>query len=186
MHRDDWNQRINFVSKQSKRTKKYFFCESIMKKLFSWRIFTSFGLFLSFFMILISGVILYIGPSGRGPGAMGWSMIGLTKPEWQNQHIIFGFAFSLIALFHLFAINWKAFFSYLKAKSSEGVRAPGELLAIIVLSLLFGIGTYHKVQPFSGVLEFGRTISKSWEGQKTQFPGRQQRSGNIIDTRGNP
>jgi hypothetical protein len=80
--------------------------EHNMKKSFSWRILISFGLFLSFFMILTSGVMLYIGPSGRGPGATGWSMIGLTKPEWQNQHIIFGFAFSLMALFHLFLINW--------------------------------------------------------------------------------
>jgi len=156
-----------------------------MKQLFSWRIFTSFGLFLSFFMILISGVILYIGPSGRGPGAMGWSMIGLTKPEWQNQHIIFGFAFSLISLFHLFAINWKAFFSYLKTKSTDGTRRSVELLAIIVLSLLFGIGTYNKVQPFSGILDFGRSISKSWEGPKMQSPERQQRSGTIINSRGN-
>ena len=139
-----------------------------MKNTFSWRIFISFGLCLSFFMILVSGVILYIGPSGRGPGATGWSMIGLTKPEWQNQHIIFGFFFSLIALFHLMVINWKAFFSYLKTRGREGLSRPGELLVIIILALLFGIGTYFKVQPFSGILEFGRSISKSWEGTTLQ------------------
>ena len=151
-----------------------------MKNTFSWRILISFGLFLSFFMILISGVILYIGPSGRGPVATGWSMIGLTKPEWQNQHIIFGFAFSLIALCHLLVINWKAFFSYLKTKGREGLRSPGELLAIMILALLFGIGTYYKVQPFSGILDFGKTISKSWEGKTTQPPGN-RRSGDVLN-----
>ena len=145
-----------------------------MKNIFSWRVLISFGLFLSFFMILVSGVILYIGPSGRGPGATGWSMIGLTKPEWQNQHIIFGFAFSLIALFHLLVINWKAFFSYLKTRGREGLSRPGELLVIIILALLFGVGTYFKVQPFSGILELGKTISKSWEGTTTQSGGMQR------------
>jgi hypothetical protein len=156
-----------------------------MKKSFSWRIFTSFGLFLSFFMILVSGVILYIGPSGRGPGAAGWSMIGLTKPEWQSQHIIFGFVFSLISLCHLFLINWKTFFSYLKTKTTEGLRSPAELLVILVFSLLFGIGTYYKVQPFSGILEFGKSISKSWEGKATQSIEPQQRSNSLPDSRTN-
>lgn len=141
-----------------------------MKKKYSWRIFTSFGLFISFFMILVSGVILYIGPSGRGVSKVPWTLIGLTKPEWQNEHIIFGFAFSLLSLFHLLAMNWKAFFSYLKTKTTAGLNSPGELITIIVLSLLFGVGTYYKVQPFSGVLEFGKSISKSWEGYNNAAP----------------
>lgn len=157
-----------------------------MKKSFSWRIFTSFGLFLSFFMILVSGVILYIGPSGRSPGAVGWSMIGLTKPEWQSQHIIFGFVFSLISLCHLFLINWKTFFSYLKTKTTEGLKSPAEFLVIIVLVLLSGIGTYYKVQPFSGILEFGKSISKSWEGKTTQSIEKQRGPNSLPDSRTNP
>lgn len=155
-----------------------------MKKSFSWRIFVSFGLFLSFLMLLVSGVILYMGPSGRGPSAFVWHIIGLTKPEWQNQHIIFGFAFIILSLFHLLVINWKAFFSYLKTKATEGLRSPGELIVIIVLSLLFGIGTYAKIQPFSGILEFGKSISKSWDGGKTGQPGGQQRSDDAQKNQG--
>ena len=152
-----------------------------MNKFFNWRIFISFGLFLFFFMVLVSGVILYIGPSGRSPKATVWRMIGLTKSEWQNQHIIFGFAFSLTSLFHLFISNWKVFFSYLNTKATVGLRSPGELLVIIILSLLFGFGTYYNVQPFSGILEFGKSISKSWEGKTTQPPDSQQRGSTKFD-----
>jgi magnesium-transporting ATPase (P-type) len=133
-----------------------------MSRFFRWRFFISFGLFIALFVILISGVILYIGPSGKAPTPVVWRMIGLTKPEWQNQHIIFGFAFSLLALFHLFLINWKAFFSYLKIKSQESLKKPVELIFIIVLALYVGIGTFYKIQPFSTILEFGKSISKSW------------------------
>ncbi len=160
-----------------------------MNKSFNWRVFVSFGLFLSFFMILVSGVILYIGPSGRGPKATGWHIIGLTKSEWQNQHIIFGLAFSLISLFHLFISNWKVFFSYLNTQTTGGLKNTGELFVIIILFFLFSFGTYFNVQPFSGILEFGKSISKSWEGKTTQPPDSQQRGStklNGVDGRVTP
>jgi hypothetical protein len=79
-----------------------------MNKSFSWRIFTSFGLFLSFFMILVSGVILFIFPGSRGSNVV-WEMAGLTKPAWQNQHIIFGFAFSCSLSVIFFSLTGKPF-----------------------------------------------------------------------------
>ena len=132
-----------------------------MQKSYSWRVFTSFGLFLSFFMLLVSGVILYIFPA-RSPGVI-WELAGLTKPAWQDQHIIFGFAFSLLSLGHLFFVNWNAFLSYLKTKTSQGMQRPAELLTIIILSLVVGFGTYFSIQPFSAILDFGKKISNSWE-----------------------
>ncbi len=139
-----------------------------MKKSFSWRVFTSFGLFLSFFMLLVSGVILYIFP-GRTPGFI-WEMGGLTKPAWQNQHIIFGFAFSLLSLGHLFLINWHAFLSYLKTKTTQGMERPAELLTILMLSLVVGFGTFFNILPFSAILEFGKKISNSWTPKEKQAP----------------
>jgi len=97
-------------------------------------------------------------------------MIGLTKRGWQNQHIIFGFSFLILSLFHLFFINWKAFLSYLKSKGSEGLKSPGELLTIIILSSFFAIGTSFDIEPFSAVIKFGDAISNSWEQQEKQAP----------------
>ena len=107
-----------------------------MKKSFSWRVFISFGLFIAVLMMLVSGVILYISPPGRVANWTDWRMIGLTKRGWQNQHVIFGFAFLILSLFHLFFINWKAFLSYLKSKTNEGLKSPGELLTIISFCLV--------------------------------------------------
>ncbi len=152
-----------------------------MKRSFSWRVFTSFGLFLSFIAILLSGVLLYIFP-GRAPGFV-WEILGLSKPAWQNQHIIFGFAFSILSLCHLFFINWKAFFSYLKSKTKEGLQSSRELLVISVLALLCGFGTYFKIQPFSGILELGKSISNSWDkkGEQQSPDKRVERSGDSQE-----
>lgn len=141
-----------------------------MKKTFSWRVFISFGLFIAFFMLLVSGVILYISPPGRVANWTDWRMIGLTKTGWQNQHIIFSFAFAILSIFHLFFINWKAFLSYLKTKTTAGLKKPLELFTILLLSLLFGFGTSFRIQPFAAIINFGKGISNSWERKEQQAP----------------
>ena len=141
-----------------------------MKKAFNWRIFISFGLVLSFIMLLVSGIILYIAPPGRVANWTDWQMLGLTKSGWQNQHSVFGFAFALLSLFHLFVINWKAFLSYLKTKTTEGLKSPKELFSSLLLFLLFGVGTYFVIQPFSAIIDFGNNISESWEQRDKQPP----------------
>jgi DNA-binding phage protein len=141
-----------------------------MKKSFSWRVFVSFGLFIALFMMLVSGVILYVSPPGRVANWSDWQMLGLTKRGWLNQHTIFGFAFVILSLFHLFFINWKAFLSYLKSKTAQGLKSPVELLSIITLSAFFGLGTSFDIQPFSAVIKFGNTISNSWERKDKAAP----------------
>jgi len=141
-----------------------------MKKKFCWRSFISLGLFIALLMMLVSGVILYISPPGRVANWTDWRMIGLTKRGWQNQHTIFGFAFVLLSLFHLFFINWKAFLCYLKLKSSEGFTRPAELVAITFIALIFAIGTHVDMPPFSEIITFGDAITNSWERREQQAP----------------
>jgi hypothetical protein len=152
-----------------------------MKKSFSWRIFISFGLLLSFLMLLVSGVILYISPPGRVANWTDWRMLGLTKTGWENQHAIFGFAFAILSIFHLFFINWKAFLSYLKTKTGEGLKNPKELFGSVVLALIFGIGTFYALQPFSAVIDFGNSISESWERRDRQPPVPHAESMTLVE-----
>ncbi|MBN1279957.1 MAG: DUF4405 domain-containing protein [Chlorobium sp.] len=141
-----------------------------MKKKFSWRIFISFALLLSFLMLLVSGVILYIAPPGRVANWTDWRMLGLTKTGWSNQHAIFGFAFAILSIFHLFFINWKAFLSYLKTKTAQGLKSPAELFSSIFLALLCGFGTFYAIQPFEAIIDFGNNVSASWEKRESQPP----------------
>jgi hypothetical protein len=152
-----------------------------MKKSFSWRIFISFGLLLSFLMLLVSGVILYISPPGRVANWTDWRMLGLTKTGWENQHAIFGFAFAILSLFHLFFINWKAFLSYLKTKTGEGLKSPKELFGSVVLALIFGTGTFYALQPFSAVIDFGNSVSESWERRDRQPPVPHAESMTLVE-----
>lgn len=141
-----------------------------MKKSFNWRIFISFGFLLAFLILLVSGLVLYISPPGRVANWTDWRILGLTKRGWENQHTVFSFAFAILSVFHLFVINWNAFLSYLKTKTTQGLKSPKELLASSILFLVFAAGTMYAVQPFSAIIDFGNRISESWEEQDRQPP----------------
>ena len=140
------------------------------KKRFSWRAFISLGLFIAFLMLFVSGIILYLAPPGRVANWTNWQILGLSKQDWQNQHTLFSLAFAILSIFHLFSINWKAFWSYIVAKAHAGPGRPIEIFSILFLALLFGIGTHLKIQPFSTVIDFGDALSESWEEPQQSPP----------------
>lgn len=142
----------------------------VMKKGFSWRVFISFGLTISFFVLLVSGVVLYIAPPGRVANWIDWRMLGLSKGGWKDQHIMFGFTFIVLSVFHLFVINWKAFFSYLKTAAGTGLKHSRELFGSLLLFLVFATGTFFALQPFSGIIDFGTSLSQSWERKEGRPP----------------
>ncbi|AOS82897.1 hypothetical protein BIU88_01265 [Chlorobaculum limnaeum] len=140
-----------------------------VKQSFKWRVFISAGLVLTFIVMFISGVVLFISPPGRVANWTNWNLLGLTKTGWQNQHIIFGFAFIILSIFHLFVINWKAFLSYIKSKASKGVNSPAELAASMLLFVVLGVGTFWHLPPFEQIIALGEQLSGSWE-KKTGTP----------------
>lgn len=139
------------------------------KQSFKWRVFISAGLLLTAIVLLVSGVVLFISPPGRVANWTNWNLLGLTKTGWQNQHIIFGFAFIILSIFHLFVINWKAFLSYIKSKASKGLNSPLELAASLLLFAVLAVGTFWHLPPFEQIIVLGERLSASWE-KKTGAP----------------
>ncbi|NTW54101.1 MAG: DUF4405 domain-containing protein [Chlorobaculum sp.] len=140
-----------------------------VKQSFKWRVFISAGLALAFLVMLVSGLVLYVSPPGRVANWTDWNLFGLSKRGWQNQHIIFGFAFIILSIFHLFVINWKAFFSYIKSKASKGVNHPAELALSVILFVVLAVGTFWHLPPFEQIIALGERASASWE-RKTGAP----------------
>jgi predicted HTH domain antitoxin len=132
---------------------------------FKWRVFISTGLVLTFLVMLISGIVLFVSPPGRVANWTDWSIFGLSKKGWQNQHVVFGFAFIILSIFHLFVINWKAFLSYIKAKASKGLNSPAELVTSLLLFAVLAAGTFWHLPPFEQIIALGDRLSASWENK---------------------
>ncbi len=136
---------------------------------FRWRVFISAGLLLTFLVMFVSGLVLFISPPGRVANWTDWNLFGLSKRGWQNQHIVFGFAFIILSIFHLFVINWKAFLCYIKSKASKGVNNPLELALSVMLFAALAVGTFWHLPPFEQIIALGDRLSGSWE-RKTGAP----------------
>lgn len=112
---------------------------------------TSLTAALSFILIVMTSIILYIVPQGRVAYWADWHLWGLTKTDWGNLHINLGFLF-LISLFLHIYYNWKALTSYLKNKARQMKVWTPDMNMALAITVIFAIGTYLMVPPFSWMM----------------------------------
>jgi len=113
---------------------------------------TSLTALLSFAVLFISIVVLYIVPQGRVAYWADWRLWGLTKEQWGDIHINVGLLFLLSIFLHIY-YNWKPLLSYLKNKARQLKVITREFNAALLLIILFSVGTYFEVVPFGWVLQ---------------------------------
>lgn len=141
-----------------------------MKNKFSWRAFISIALFYVIIILLVTGIVLYLAPSGRIAHWVNWKLIGLSKDQWQSVHVLFSFLFVILSVFHLFTVNWKAFWSYIKSKSQKGLNKKREFYISTGLTILIFVGVIYNVKPLSYVHEYGEYLTASWEEREENPP----------------
>jgi hypothetical protein len=137
---------------------------------FKWRVFSSFGLAFSFFLILITGIILYFAPAGRVARWLGWEFTWMNKTEWIAIHTVFSYVFIGFAVFHLFVFNWKVFWTYLSKKTIKGIHKKRELFWAGMITAMIFFGTLFQIPPFQSVMDFGDYLSGKWGSQKLSSP----------------
>ncbi len=128
---------------------------------FKARGFISITLALSFIIISLSGVVLYIMPHGRVAYWINWTIAGLSKDDWDAVHTIMGFVFMVTAAVH-FYLNWRIFITYIKNKLRKGFLFKKELAASLLLTVIVLVGTIGEIPPFSSIMKIGESIKLSW------------------------
>lgn len=132
------------------------------KKTFKWRGMTTFVLILSLIFETVSGIVLYIVPSGRVARWTGWTLWGLSKGEWQALHIIFALVLLLIIVAHLY-FNWRVVAHFFWSKVKGAVNLKAELAVASLITLFIFVGTLWNLPPFSNIIDFGRQARHSWD-----------------------
>jgi len=93
-------------------------------------------LLMVFVGIAITGIGLYLAPSGRIAGAIGWTFLGMDKDTLTNVHTYLGFIMIGLVGIHLvvgFKSMWvmlKSAFRTSKAKAAAGLIIPFLLLTV--------------------------------------------------------
>lgn len=121
---------------------------------------TSLTALLSFVVLVINSVILYIMPEGRVAYWSDWHMWGLSKSEWGDQHIIVGVLFLAAVLLHIY-YNWKPILSYLRNKARQLKFFNSEFHTALVITVVCIVGAYFSVPPFNWVVNWSQSIKNA-------------------------
>jgi len=122
---------------------------------------TSLSLLLSFIVISYTGIILFICPYGRVAYWSDWKILGMTKGQYGDLHITSMITFLIFAFLHIY-YNWRPLMHYLKDKSKKFSFTKKEVLIALLIHVFLIGGTLYKVQPFTGFMQMGSSIRKSW------------------------
>ncbi|NJF24164.1 DUF4405 domain-containing protein [Thermococcus sp. Bubb.Bath] len=96
-------------------------------------------LLFDFIIEALSGIALYLAPSGRIAREELWTFMGLGKEAWEGLHIYFGFAMVALVALHLF-VNFGPMLCMLRnivTNRKERKVNWRNIAAIMALSVLF-------------------------------------------------
>lgn len=116
---------------------------------------------LSFLIMTVSGIILFITPQGRVAYWLDWTFWGISKTQWGDMHITTSLLFALAGLWHTW-LNWRALVSYFQDKVRKTVALKAELAVAAVITIFCTVGGIYKTPPLSYVLELNDWIKDSW------------------------
>ncbi len=139
------------------------------KTRFFLRRFITFHVVISFLVMIITGLVLYVTPPGRVAHWTNWTLLGLSKGQWQSIHTIVTFIFIAAASLHLY-YNWRVLMAYIKTKMHSGIKSRRELSAALLVNAIIITGTLYYLPPFSTVMDFGEQLSASWEENTPRAP----------------
>ncbi|MEZ5357255.1 MAG: DUF4405 domain-containing protein [Candidatus Zixiibacteriota bacterium] len=130
---------------------------------------TSFFALFGFLIMSITGLVLYIVPAGRVAYWTIWELLGLTKTDWGNIHILSSILFIVAGGFHIY-FNWKPLMHYIKDKARQGVRLRRELTIASIISVWIIISSIWPFPPLSYLLDFNEWIKTTWVVQDEYEP----------------
>lgn len=122
---------------------------------------TSFFTLFGFVIMSITGLVLYVVPAGRVAYWTHWALLGMSKTDWDNIHILSSLLFVVAGGFHTY-FNWRPLMNYFKDKKRRGVKLRRELVIASILSVWIVISSLWPHPPFSYLLDFNAWIKETW------------------------
>ncbi len=135
---------------------------------FSGRSFVSYFSLYLFLILLISGIVLFVAPKGRYANWVGWTLLGLTKTQWEAVHTVSGYVFVIAILFHI-KYNFNAIKAYIYSRTKKTLNRKWELILSTLISLLIVIGSVYEFPPVKFIMDTGESLKYSWE-KKEDIP----------------
>jgi hypothetical protein len=117
----------------------------------------------------ITGLVLYVVPAGRVAYWTNWEMLGMTKTDWGNIHILSSLLFIVAGGFHTY-FNWGPLMNYFRDKIRKKVKLRRELIISLILSVWVIVSSIWPFPPLSYLLDFNEWVRETWVSQDDYEP----------------
>ena len=107
---------------------------------------------LSAAVLLISGIVLFIAPSGRIANTTQWALLWLDKGAWVNLHNVFAILFVAGLIWHL-VFNWKPLSNYVVSRATHHLNLKRELLAALAVLLVLVVLVAQDLPPVDALTD---------------------------------
>jgi hypothetical protein len=159
-----------------------------MNQKFNRRAFTSLYIVISFLIMAVSGLVLFLAPPGRIANWSNPAILGLIKSQWQAIHTVFTFLFIIATIFHIYD-NWRPLMAYLRSRVQKSFRIRREFFVAGILVTALFILTVGDVPPFSSLMQLSENLSFAWATPEMEPPvphAELMTIGQIAESTGKP
>lgn len=122
---------------------------------------TSLAVTLSFLVMTVSGILLYVAPRGRDANWSGWTCFRLWREQWVSVHIVTSTLFILLGLVHLY-FNWRALWGYLHSRLHHGLYLWKELFIVVVIVGGLSVAAVIGLPPARQLVQGSEDIKDHW------------------------
>jgi len=130
---------------------------------------TSLSVMAGFLIMSLSGVVAFVNPQGRIAYWTDWSMLGLTKEQWGDIHILSSLLFVVAGVIHIY-YNWRPLMNYLGQKVASGRKHQREIAITILISLIIVASAVWRIPPLSYLLDLNAYVKELWVVHKDYEP----------------
>ena len=119
---------------------------------------TSLTLAFSGLVMLVTSIVLYLGPAGHVGHFCPWTCMGLSRHHWGVLHLNSGILFCLVMLVHTW-LNWSVLLAYVKKRTPKHAKMP--LAVSLVLTIYVCVGGYYELPPMGRLIGIARACRMS-------------------------
>ncbi len=116
---------------------------------------TSLTLAFSGVVLLVSSLVLYIGPPSHVGHFSPWRCLGLSKHHWGAVHLNSGILFCVAMVMHAW-YNRRLLIAYVGRRKKQASHIP--LAVSLALTLFVSTGSFHGAPPMKQVMGLARTL----------------------------
>lgn len=121
---------------------------------------TSLTTLLSFILLILTSVLVYIKPQGKIANWANWEILGLDKGQWEALHTNLGILFIVAGLIHTI-LNWNLIMAYLKTKARKVRVFTLDFNISLIITLAITLMTLFELPPIHGIQTFCDSLKDS-------------------------